>query len=182
MSWFNTVLVLGAAFLAVFWESAFGLLRHLLGAQVDLLPPLVVYASMSASFPALCLLAVCGGLWYDSLSANPLGLSILPLFVVGAALYSQRELILKSQPFAQFVLGAIASLVSPALMLMLLLTTGHPPLVGWGTLWQFVVMGLGGAVATPVIFVVFEWLQRMLVHHHVVETSFRPDREIRRGR
>ena len=46
MNWLHTVLVLSAAFLAVFWEAAFGGVRHLVGAQVDLLPPLMVYASL----------------------------------------------------------------------------------------------------------------------------------------
>jgi rod shape-determining protein MreD len=142
----------------------------------------MVYASLKMNFRTLSLLAVCGGLWYDALSANPLGVSVLPLFVVGLGLYSQRELILKDQPFAQFVLGALASTMTPALALMALLTTGHSPLLGWGTLWQLVVMGLGGAIATPVIFVLFEWLERALVHSRPVQTSFRTDRELRRGR
>jgi len=182
MTWLNTVLVLAMAFLAVFWEAAFHFLPHLLRAQVDLLPALMVYASLVTNFRTFGLLAVCGGLWYDALSANPLGVSILPLFVVGLGLYSQRELILKDQAFAQFVLGAVASTATPALALIELLTTGYSPLLGWGTLWQLAVMGLGGAVATPVIFVLGEWLERALVHSRPVQTSFRADREIRRGR
>ncbi len=182
MTWLNTVLVLAMAFLAVFWEAAFQMFRHLLGAQVDLLPALMVYASLSTNFYTLCLLALCGGLWFDSLSANPLGISVVPLLLVGLGLYSQRDLILRTQTFAQFVLGAIASTATPVLVLVLLLTTGYAPLLGWGTLWQLLVMGLGGAIATPVIFIIFEWLERTLVHSRVVETSFRSDREIRRGR
>ena len=46
MNWLNTVFILGAAFLAVFWQAAFRGVRHVLGAQVDLLPPLMVYASL----------------------------------------------------------------------------------------------------------------------------------------
>ena len=83
MNWLQTVLVLGAAFLAVFWEAAFGGVRHLLGAQVDLLPPLMVYASLCTGLTTVTLLALCGGLWFDSLSANPLGVTVLPLFAVG---------------------------------------------------------------------------------------------------
>ena len=182
MNWLKTLFILIAAFLAVFWEAAFQGIRQLLGAQIDLLPPLVVYASLGTNFQTLCLLALFGGLCHDSLSANPLGISILPLLIVGTVFYAKRELILKDQPFAQFVLGAAASTLAPALTLMLLLTTGHSPLLGWGTLWQFAVMGAGGAVATPVVFVLFDWLQRALVHTRAVETSFRSDREIRRGR
>jgi hypothetical protein len=101
---------------------------------------------------------------------------------VGLALYSKRELILRDQAFAQLVLGAIAGTMCPALSLILLLTMGYSPLLGWITLWQLVVMGLGGAFVTPVIFALFDWLQRTLVHTRITETSFRADREIRRGR
>ena len=182
MNWLQTVLVLGAAFLAVFWEAAFSGVRHMLGAQIDLLPPLIVYASLSGGITTVVLLAVCGGLWFDSLSANPLGVTVVPLFAIGLAIYLFRELILRDETFAQVVLGFGASLAAPLLTLLLLLTMSHPPLLGWGTLWQLVVLSLGGAVATPLSFELFGWLQRTLVHRGDIASSFRPDREIRRGR
>jgi hypothetical protein len=43
-------------------------------------------------------------------------------------------------------------------------------------------MALGGAMATPVIFQFFELFDRALNYRRTAETSFRPDREIRRGR
>lgn len=182
MNLLNLALILLAAFLAVFWEAAFGGVRHLLGAQLDLLPPLMVYASLCADFHAVWLLAVCGGLWFDSLSNNPLGISVLPLLVVGLAIYPNRGLILRDQVFAQVVLGLAASAAVPALTLGLLLTAGRPPLLGWGTLWQWFVMTAGGTLATPLFFSLFDGLQRVLVHRHASPSSFRPDREIRRGR
>ena len=182
MTWLKNIFVLGGAFLAVFWEAAFPGLRHLLGAQIDLLPPLMVYAALATNFGTVCLTAACGGLWFDSLSANPLGISVVPLLVVGVTIYSVRDVILRHQAFAQFALGLIASGTVPLLTLGLLLTAGHPPLLGWGTLWQLIVMTLGGAAATPIIFILFEWLERAFTHDRVVQTSFRPDREIRRGR
>lgn len=182
MNWLTTIFVLAAAFLAVFWEAAFPGVRHLLGVQIDLLPPLMVYASLCAGWTAVCLLALLGGLWFDALSANPLGTSVLPLLAVGLVLYSGREVILREQMFARSVLGLGASFAVPVLALLLLLTTGRDPLIGWGTLWQLAVMGLGGALATPLCFIFFDWLHRTLVYSRVSETSFRPDREIRRGR
>jgi rod shape-determining protein MreD len=182
MNWFNTISILAAAFLAVFWESAFPGVRRLLGAQVDLLPPLMVYASLCADLRTVCLLAFCGGLWFDSLSVNPLGASVLPLFIVGLMLTRKRELILKDQVFAQVVVGLAASAAVPILMLILLLTLGRAPLFGWGTLWQLIVMSIGGAIATPVVFVFFEWVQYTFAHRRGSESSFRSDREIRRGR
>ena|SRR5438128_763855 len=182
VNWLQTILILTIAFLAVFWEAAFNGVRHLLGAQVDLLPALIVYASLSASLATMALLAFLGGLWFDSLSANPLGVSALPLFVVGLAIYSNRDLILRDQFVAQFVLGLAASAAAPVLTLLLLLTTGHTPLLGWGTLWQIIVMSAGGAIATPLCFELFGWLNRTFGPRHHAQSSFRPDREIRRGR
>jgi cell shape-determining protein MreD len=182
MTWLTTLFLLAAAFLAVFWEAAFPGLRQLLGAQVDVLPALMVYAGLRTNFTTVCLMSFLSGLWFDSLSENPLGITILPLFVVGVGVHLFRELILREQVFAQTVLGLIGSLAAPLLTLVLLLTTGRTPMLGWGTLWQLLVMSVGGAIATPVFFVLFEWIQSKLVHSRVVETSFRPDREIRRGR
>jgi len=182
MNWLPTALVLGAAFLAVFWEAAFGGVRHLLGAQIDLLPPLMVYASLRTGITTVALLALCGGLWFDSLSANALGATVLPLFAVGFAIHLKRELILRDQTLAQFVMGLGASAAVPMLTLLVLLTMGHTPLLGWGTLWQLLVLSVGGAVATPICFELFGWLQRALMHDRATESSFRPEREIRRGR
>jgi rod shape-determining protein MreD len=182
MNALNSILILIAAFLAVFWECAFNGLRFLLGAQVDLLPALVVYASLSAGLITMSLTATLGGLFLDSLSANPFGVSVLPLFLIGLIIYSQRELILRDQLFAQFVLGLAASALVPALTVLLILTKGEPPLLGWGSLWQWIVMSVGGAVATPILFQILGLFDRSLSYRRATETSFRPDREIRRGR
>jgi len=182
MNLLQTILILAAALLAVFGEATLGGLRQWLGAQVDLLPALMVYAALEADMVTVSLLAVCGGLWFDALSANPLGVSILPLFAVGFVIWLQRELILRELPFAQLVLGTIASATVPVLSILLLLTVGEQPLLGWGSLWQWLVMTVGGAVATPVIFVLFEWCHHALGYRPQQETSFRPDREIRRDK
>jgi hypothetical protein len=108
--------------------------------------------------------------------------SLLPLFVAGLIIHSRRDLILRDQLFAQFVLGGIASALVPAGTLLLLLSAGQKPLLGWGTLWQFTVMSAGGAVATPFLFWLFGWLNRALGYQRVTQSSFRPDREIQRGR
>jgi len=176
------ILIFLAAFLAVFWEAAFPGFRNWLGTQVSLLPALMVYAALSVGLTVVSLLALVGGLMFDSLSANPLGVSILPLFAVGLMIYLRRDLLLRDQPFAQFVLGLLASALVPVGTVLLLLTLGQAPLLGWGSLWQWLVMSLGGAVATPIVFILFGWFNRVLNYRTVVETSFRPDREIRRGR
>lgn len=182
MKAFNSILVLVAAFFVVFAEAVVAAPRHLLGAQIDLLPALVVYAALETNIVVVSLLAILGGLWFDSLSANPLGLTILPLIAVGFPIFLQRDLILRELPFAQVILGGIASAVIPLLAVLLLLTAGQKPLLGWGSLWQWIVMTAGGAAATPVFFAVFEWCDDALGYKPRTETSFRPDREILRDR
>ncbi|MSU59087.1 MAG: hypothetical protein EXS35_13125 [Pedosphaera sp.] len=182
MNKLRLILILFAAFLAVFWEAAFPGTSRWLKAQVDLLPALMVFASLSVNLPGVIALAVCGGLFFDSLSANPLGISILPLFTVGFLIFIRRELILRDQAYAQFFLGLAASAVAPLLSVLLLLTGGHQLLLGWGSLWQWFVMSAGGAISTPILFFVFDWCERAFGPSRVTESSFRPDREIRRGR
>ena len=182
MNVFQPILILSAAFLVVFGEATFALPRHLLGAQIDLLPALVVYAALNAGLPTLAALAVAGGLWFDTFSANPLGITILPLFAIGFPIYLRRDLILREAPFAQFVLGATASAIAPALTLLMLLSGSKEPLLGWGTIWQWLVMTAGGGLATPVIFVVMNRCNRALGYEQRKESSFRPDREIQRSR
>jgi rod shape-determining protein MreD len=182
MNLLNTILIFAAAFLTVFGESALPGLRHLLGAQVDLLPAIMVYTALNANLAIVTALAIFGGLCFDALSADPLGVTILPLFVIGFVIFSQREYILRKVAFAQMVLGTVASAIVPVLTVLLLLTGGKEPLLGWGSLWQWMVMTAGGAVATPVIFVLFDRCNRAFGYQPRAETSFRPDREILRGR
>jgi len=182
MSTLNSILILLVAFLAVFCESAFNGFRNLFGAQIDLLPALTVYAALSAGLPTVTLTAVLGGLFFDSLSANPLGITVVPLFIVGFLINMQRDLILRDQLFAQTVLGLSASAFVPAVTLLLLLTGGHAPRLSWVSVWQWIVMTVGGAAATPVLFWLFGWFDHMFTFRSATEMSFRPDREIRRNR
>jgi hypothetical protein len=182
MNFFNSILILAFAFLAVFAETVFSAPRNLLGAQIDLLPALMVFSALNSDIVTVALLALFGGLWFDSLSANPLGVSILPLMLVGFPIYLRRDLILRGLPFAQFVLGAIVSAIVPVLTILFLLNGGTQPLIGWGSLWQLIVMTAGGAAATPIIFALFAWCDRALGYQPRTETSFRADREIHRGR
>ncbi len=182
MNVLRTILILTAALLAVFVEAAWNGPRHWLGAQLDLLPGLMVFASLSTGIPTIALLAVVGGLCLDSLSANPLGTAILPLFAVGLVIHHYRHLILRDQTYAQWVLGLGASAAVPVLTLLLLVTAGQNLMIGLGSIWQWVVMSLGGSLFTPLYFRIFDRLERGLSYRPLHETSFREDREIKRGR
>jgi cell shape-determining protein MreD len=182
MNWIKIALLLFTAWLVVFWQSRLGWFQRWTTTQPDLLPALMVYASLTTSLPAVAALSLVGGLGFDTLSANPLGVSVLPLFLVGFALHERRELILRDQVLAQQVLGGLASLAVPALNLVLLLTLGETPLLHWHSLAQWAVLGITGAAASPLFFLVLDRLARALQHPPNPATSFRDDREIKRGR
>jgi rod shape-determining protein MreD len=176
------ILILLAALLAVFLQGTFGGIRNLFGTQVDLLPALMVYTALTSGPAMMMTLAVFGGLMFDTLSVNPLGISVLPLLLIGFLLQLRRDLLLREQLYAQFTLGFIASAIAPVITLLTLFTLGKSPLLGWGSLWQWIVMSMGGGIATPVFFFLFDRLNHALGYQPIVESSFRADREIRRGR
>ncbi len=129
MTTLPNILILLATLLTVFAVGAFNGLRQLLGAQVDLLPALMVYTALSSGPPMMISMAVVGGLSFDTLSANPLGTSVLPLLLVGFVIQLRRDLILRDQIYAQLILGLLASAVAPAISLLILLTFGQSPLL-----------------------------------------------------
>jgi cell shape-determining protein MreD len=182
MNWLRTILVLLLAFFGVFIQAVWDLPRHLLRAQFSLLPPLMVFAALRTEVTTISLVAVLGGLWMDALSANPLGASVLPLFGIGLALHRWREVILRELGYAQFVLGLLASAAAPVLTLLVVLTLGDRPLVSWDSLWQWVVVAGTGGALTPLCFRLLDFAQARLGRTPVAPPSFRPDREIKRGR
>jgi cell shape-determining protein MreD len=172
----------GLAYLVVFCEAASTLPRHLLGAQINFLPGLIVYAALTFDVVGLVFASLVLGLMFDSLSANSLGVTSFAFLVTGFAVFWRRELILRDQLFAQLTLGAMASLAVPSLSIILLFGVRQSPMIGWSTLWQLGIMTAGGALATPAWFKLFAALDRALRYKEVAEVTFRNDRQIARGR
>ncbi len=182
MNRLHTILILAAIFVAVFFEAWFDGFRDVFGVQIDFLPALMVYTGVTNGCFTIVLAAVCGGLWFDSFSANPLGVSVLPLLVIGLLAHRGRELLSSEHPAAQFFLGAVASALQPLAALFILLNLGELPLLGWKSLWQWAVMAVGGGLFTPVCFALFDRFHQAFDYQPVNKSSFRPDREIKRGR
>lgn len=179
---FASFLVLSAAFLAVFLESAFDLTRWLLGAQVSLLPALMVYAAIACDLPTVLLLAFFGGVWFDSLSANPLGVTSLALLVPGFIIHLRRKVILRNEITAQVTLGLAASAAVPLISVLLVLSQRIEPLLGWNTLGRGLLVTLAGGALTPLVFSAVDAVTNSLSYRPAGHSGHRPDREIRRGR
>ena len=54
--------------------------------------------------------------------------------------------------------------------------------IGWFSIWQWIVMATAGGEITPIWFRVFDRLLMALSYQPLNENSFRSDREIKRGR
>ena len=119
-----------------------------LGFQPDLTPALLVCAGLTLGAGQVSTSAMLTGLWLDRLSANPLGLSVLPLFVVGWVVFTFRELILRDELVAQFYLGTAAGAAVPVFQVWLLWLIGATPLIGWemGVWWLINALLCGAAV------------------------------------
>ncbi len=203
MNWVLPASLLLGSILIVFGESTIELFRQVVGAQPDLLAPLVVYAALSTNLPTTIATALTGGLAFDALSSGPPGLTSVPLTVLGVLLHRRREVFLKNSTWAQMLLGGASALAvsaaSVALLFVLwpLVAGGGPPSsfmperregladlpsLDWGTLWQLVVVAVGGAIGAPVIFRVFRWVEKTFHYPLIRPTAYRPDREIQRRR
>lgn len=181
-NWISVFIFWGVAYLAIYCESAFSLIRQLLTAQIDFLPGMMVYAGLNFRLNVVLLSGGILGFLFDSLSANPIGASSIALITIGFGIYLYRELILADQFTAQLVLGAIASAVAPLITVIVLLGMGEQPLVGWSSLLQLSVIASGGGVLTPLWFKLFNRFDRALRYKKSSEAGFRPDREIVHGR
>jgi rod shape-determining protein MreD len=171
-----------AAYLLVFVMARYDGIRLLLGAQIDFLPGLVVVAAMMYGIPAVLVVSITGGMLYDCLSANPMGTTTFALTIVGAFVYFNRDLLLKDQTYPQFILGAGASAAAPILSYVAVSVLGAHPLIEWPSLWVWLIMTLGGALATPVWFVIFRRVDKALHYQMAPESVYRADREIERGK
>lgn len=182
MNWPRIISVLVVAYLAVFLQSRLMFPRHWLGAQVDLLPALLVYTGLSCTLPAVVTVAVLGGIWFDALASNPLGLSMIPLASAGLICHAYRSILLREDLGTQLSLGFAASAGVPLATLGLLIVSGTDPLYGGWFVWRWLVSAALGAVFTPLFFQLFAGLDRALNYTAETTSSFRPDRQIDRGR
>jgi hypothetical protein len=80
------------------------------------------------------------------------------------------------------ILGLATSAAVPLVSLLILINVDAKPLIGWFSLWQWLVTSVMGAAFTPLWFRIFDAISLVLNYRPVGQSSFRPDREIKRGR
>lgn len=166
----------------IFAQARFTAFRDFFGAQLDLLPGMIVFAAMAFRLQTVMLCALVLGLLFDSFSVNALGTTVVTLGVIGFAASRYRELLLSEHFTTHWVLGLVASGAAPFISYLVVRLSGLNPLIGATSAWQWAIMTAGGGLITPVWFTVFNRLDDALRYKEIPESTFRPDRQIARGR
>ena len=127
------------AMVLTYVQSHWSMMEGMWRAQIDLLPVFAAFAALHGGLGPIIGLALIAGSWLDVLSANPLGTSLVSLFLTALILHRLHEVLLKGQLAAQFFVCLAAGAFGPTISCLFLWGMSMQPLVGWGTLWQIVV-------------------------------------------
>ena len=162
MKAFFAFTILLTALAVIFFGTACQIPRNITGAQIDPLPALMIVTALRAPVLAITALAIMGSLWQSSLSSDPLGIGMLPLFTLGMLVHLNTRKISHHHIGSRFTLGAIAGALVPILTLSLLLLSGHQPMIGLYSLWQWAVGIIGSGLFALGFFPLLEWLNRTM--------------------
>lgn len=182
MSWIPLISLFVAAWLATYAQTQFPVVRLALGIPFSILPALAAYAAMNHSILITTIFTVLTALGMDSLSANRFGVSVLPLFLFGFIAHIRRHVLLQDQRYTQFWLGFTGGILVPLGTLALLFLGQREPISGPATLLQLVLLGLLNGLVCPALFWFFDRIHQAFDYQPLPVPSFRPDREIKRGR
>jgi len=162
MKAFFAFTILLTALVAIFFEAACQIPRNITGTQIDPLPALMIVTALRAPILAITALSIMGSLWQSSLSSDPLGICMLPLFILGMLVHFNKRRISHQHIGSRFTLGAIAGALIPILTLCLLLLSGHQPIIGLYSLWQYAMSIIGSGLFALVFFPWLKWLDRTM--------------------
>ena len=176
------VLLLGVYFL-IFLQSHWQVPRLWLGFQPDLTPALMVFVGLTMGAGYVSSIALMSGLWLDSLSANPFGMSILPLFLVGWIVFCFRKKIMAVEFMAQIYLGILGGILVFLLQLTLLKLLSFNPLIGWGMVFFAMLNAFFCGLAVPFFYLLHKWFKSLFSHSSHEPNKWRNNnRQIVRGK
>lgn len=183
MNFSHTIFLVMIGYLIIALNATlFGKLRAISGLDIQLLPAIVACSGLISSIETILLVSFIIGLMFDSISANPLGVTSISLAIPGVLIYSAQNLFVKNQWQTQFLSGVFAGLLQPLVVLFLLLTFGYEPVFSADSILILGLSALIGGFFTPWIFKFVNWMDKNFNYSQVKTSSFRPDREIKRGR
>jgi rod shape-determining protein MreD len=160
----NRAFLICIAVLVVVIQSTLANVITIQGTKIELLSALVVYCSMATSLPTSLLVAFCGGLLQDVLSAGRLGLSALPLCGIAVILSNARPVLFRDQFIVQALLGGAAALFTSVWMVLCLLATAGRVTISFSMIATIFWVLLSSAILTPLVFRLMDKLIRLMGH------------------
>lgn len=166
----------------VYTESVLDPLRNLLRAQPDLMPGLLLYAWLNSGPSWILLLAIWAGLCTCGVSQTPFAVTVLSLVAAGLIVFTNRSVLVRELVLTQVILGFGAGVAVTLFQWVMLASTGYKSATVWQVVWPALVTGLGCGLLAPAAWALLERLGSALAYREQTQPSFRPDREILRGR
>lgn len=108
----NTLIAIAGILIAVALQARMPTLWWLGGVHVELLPALVVYATLTMDRRRALVLALVAGLTQDALSAAPFGITALAYGISAIVITSLREALDRDLPWMQWSAGALTSITA----------------------------------------------------------------------
>lgn len=166
----------------VYAESVLDPLRDLLRAQPDLMPGLMLYAWLNFGPGWILAFAIWAGLCTCGVSQTPFAVTVLPLVVTGVLVFANRSVLVRELVPTQVILGFVAGAAVTLFQWVMLASAGYKFGTVWQVVWPAFVSGLGSGLFAPAVWALLERLGAALAYREQTRPSFRPDREILRGR
>ncbi len=138
-----------AVVLAMALQCALAAVVNLAGVKLDLMPAMVVFGALFASWNRALFVAVACGLLLDALSFQPLGMSVAPLAVGAAAINHFQRVLYRDNILLRAALGGAISLAASLWTWLLLQFSTTPlPLQFWIAA-KMALIALLAALGTP---------------------------------
>ncbi len=151
-----------AVLVAMVLQCTLAAVVNLAGAKLDLMPAVVVFAALFATWRRALLVAVTGGLLLDALSLQPLGLSIPPLAVAAAAINHFQRVLYRDNILLQMALGGATSLAGSVWTWLLLQCSATPLPLQAGIVQKILLIALLAAVGAPILLWLLKITARLL--------------------
>lgn len=146
-----------AVVMAMALQCALAGVLHPAGAKLDLMPAMVVFAALFASWNrALFVAAVCG-LLFDALSFQALGLSVPPLTVAAAVINHFQRVLYRDNIVLQLALAGATSLAVSLWTWLLLQFCATPLPFEFAIAAKVALIGLLASLGTPLLL----WLMKI---------------------
>jgi rod shape-determining protein MreD len=132
-------------------QCALAAVVNVAGVKLDLMPAMIVFAALFASWNRALFVAVAGGLLLDALSFQPPGMSVAPLVVSAAAINHFQRVLYRDNILLQFALGAGTSLAVSVWTWLLLAVSDTPLPLEFAIAAKMALIAMLAALGTPLL-------------------------------